>query len=253
MWQCPTCKESVEDTFEICWNCGTARDGTIDPSFMRESESAAHVPEADPRETNSASVPGTGGGMNRREIAALACKTLALLLFAQAAFISISSIVLILFAILAAPFRGWLNWDEISTLLILSIPVLATLIVGLLYWKHSRAIASRMVSGSPEPVTALSITVQDITIVAFNTAGVFILVEGVREFVATVFRMHQFNSTVADLWSHPQTWTALVQLAFGLWLVLGSQGIVRAVRWLRTAGVSKPEDEPNRESLAPHQ
>ncbi len=33
MWQCSKCREKVEDSFEICWNCGTSQDGTEDPGF----------------------------------------------------------------------------------------------------------------------------------------------------------------------------------------------------------------------------
>lgn len=33
MWECPKCHESVEDTFGVCWNCGTSKDGVEDPNF----------------------------------------------------------------------------------------------------------------------------------------------------------------------------------------------------------------------------
>jgi uncharacterized protein YbjQ (UPF0145 family) len=35
MWECAKCGERHEETFEVCWNCGTAIDGTEDPSFRR--------------------------------------------------------------------------------------------------------------------------------------------------------------------------------------------------------------------------
>lgn len=35
-WQCPECSERIEDSFEICWNCGTSIDGRQDPSFEPE-------------------------------------------------------------------------------------------------------------------------------------------------------------------------------------------------------------------------
>src|SRR5262249_50718734 len=38
MWTCPKCKIDVEPEFEVCWSCGTARDGTEDPSFNPEAE-----------------------------------------------------------------------------------------------------------------------------------------------------------------------------------------------------------------------
>ncbi|NOR44801.1 MAG: hypothetical protein GQ534_04375 [Candidatus Delongbacteria bacterium] len=28
MWKCKNCEEEVEDNFEVCWNCGSNKDGT---------------------------------------------------------------------------------------------------------------------------------------------------------------------------------------------------------------------------------
>jgi hypothetical protein len=38
MWQCAKCREDVEDTFQVCWNCGTSSDGVEDPNFHKEEE-----------------------------------------------------------------------------------------------------------------------------------------------------------------------------------------------------------------------
>lgn len=35
MWNCPKCHETIDDEYEICWNCGTTRDGVEDPAFER--------------------------------------------------------------------------------------------------------------------------------------------------------------------------------------------------------------------------
>ena len=43
MWECSNCKESVEDTFDLCWNCGTSRDGTVDPKFERVADDPSTV------------------------------------------------------------------------------------------------------------------------------------------------------------------------------------------------------------------
>ena len=34
-WQCSVCSEEVDGGFAVCWNCGTAFDGTVDPAFER--------------------------------------------------------------------------------------------------------------------------------------------------------------------------------------------------------------------------
>jgi outer membrane protein assembly factor BamB len=33
MWQCAKCREQHEDSFRVCWNCGTSSDGIEDPHF----------------------------------------------------------------------------------------------------------------------------------------------------------------------------------------------------------------------------
>jgi hypothetical protein len=38
MWHCLKCHEEVEDSFDICWNCGTALGGNPDPSFQKAGE-----------------------------------------------------------------------------------------------------------------------------------------------------------------------------------------------------------------------
>ena len=40
MWNCSHCHESVEADFEICWKCGTTRDGQLDPTFQSVDEAS---------------------------------------------------------------------------------------------------------------------------------------------------------------------------------------------------------------------
>lgn len=44
MWRCPHCAEKIEDDFDVCWSCGTARDGVLDPTF--QSADAKPGPES---------------------------------------------------------------------------------------------------------------------------------------------------------------------------------------------------------------
>ncbi len=34
MWKCPKCRSKVDDSFEVCWSCGTTPGGVEDPSFL---------------------------------------------------------------------------------------------------------------------------------------------------------------------------------------------------------------------------
>jgi hypothetical protein len=34
MWRCPKCRSKVDDSFEVCWSCGTTPDGVEVPRFV---------------------------------------------------------------------------------------------------------------------------------------------------------------------------------------------------------------------------
>jgi hypothetical protein len=38
MWKCQKCRETQEDSFEVCWNCGTSKEGVEDPTFATADE-----------------------------------------------------------------------------------------------------------------------------------------------------------------------------------------------------------------------
>ena len=52
MWLCAKSREKVEDSFDVCWNCGTSKEGTEDPQFSPEPVAEAvelrMEPEVDP-------------------------------------------------------------------------------------------------------------------------------------------------------------------------------------------------------------
>jgi hypothetical protein len=39
MWTCPKCESKVDDSFDICWSCGTTPEGVEDPLFVTADES----------------------------------------------------------------------------------------------------------------------------------------------------------------------------------------------------------------------
>jgi len=252
MWKCSNCDESVEDSFEICWNCGATGDGAIDSEFQPEPDDpdvpdpgVASDTESKQRESDLATGVVSGGPMNRQEIAALICKSLALLLFAVAACIAVSVVSIFIAFLMSEPWNR--SFSNFLVVLLPGLFVFSILIVGIVYWKKSNAIAARMVSADPTPVTTQSINVRDLMVLAFSTVGLVFLVEGILEFLGVVFLSREFAFTPSEFWYNSTTLTALVQMALAFWLVLGSRGIVRLVYWLRTAGVSDSENEPEGE------
>jgi uncharacterized protein YbjQ (UPF0145 family) len=57
VWECKKCRERVENSFDVCWNCGTSRDGVEDPAFHKEDEAAPGVPESQAKAKPSAKKP----------------------------------------------------------------------------------------------------------------------------------------------------------------------------------------------------
>src|SRR4051794_40510266 len=47
MWQCTKCRESIEDPFDVCWSCGTSKDGVEDPSFQNAEDAEVAPTDAD--------------------------------------------------------------------------------------------------------------------------------------------------------------------------------------------------------------
>jgi hypothetical protein len=45
MWTCAKCGTKVDPSFEVCWSCGTTREGVEDPSFIPAD---APLPESSP-------------------------------------------------------------------------------------------------------------------------------------------------------------------------------------------------------------
>ena len=50
MWICPKCRESVEEDFDVCWKCGTTREGLENPEFetVETDEGRASTAVANP-------------------------------------------------------------------------------------------------------------------------------------------------------------------------------------------------------------
>jgi uncharacterized protein YbjQ (UPF0145 family) len=50
VWNCVKCLERVEDSFDVCWKCGTSKDGTEDPAFRGADEARDEFDDPSPFE-----------------------------------------------------------------------------------------------------------------------------------------------------------------------------------------------------------
>jgi len=47
-WNCPRCGAEVDAGYEVCWACGTSRDGTPDPDFEVATAPIVEADHVDP-------------------------------------------------------------------------------------------------------------------------------------------------------------------------------------------------------------
>jgi len=58
MWQCPRCREEIEEAFDVCWACGTSREGVEDRLF----KPVVDQPELPASVSNSVTIRGLKAG-----------------------------------------------------------------------------------------------------------------------------------------------------------------------------------------------
>lgn len=203
-----------------------------------ESDSSEQNKER-PTESNDLQALQEGtGGMSRQEIAELICKTIALVLFAQGTYHLIHTIVLLFVEL--SPILAILNGvsfyaPDISPLVLL--PMVSPLILGWFFWKKSEAIARRMVPSNPSAAAGNTLSIQDLKILVFSALGVLVLIRGIQRLLAVVFLVKSYSLVTSEFWFSPETWSGLLEFFIGLWLLLGSRGIVKGIKWLRTVGI----------------
>ena len=56
MWLCVKCRASLDDGFDVCWNCGTSSEGVVDRAFRKADEIPAEAFD-DPAEPTPSSAP----------------------------------------------------------------------------------------------------------------------------------------------------------------------------------------------------
>jgi hypothetical protein len=219
---------------------------------MNDPDGENGLPAGDLHETpdgRSASPDGKGiedsGCLTRLEIAELACKIFALWVFAHAA-LTIAPLLVFLFV---APFQLDSGRPFASSALFAVMPA-GEILVGVLLWTMSRAIGRRMVRDATAPVARTDIGAEHLMSIAFAVVGIYAVwasCEGLLQKAASAFYIaRERGIESAWFWTDIEWKSRLLgtlgSLAFGLWLLFGSRGIVRIVRRIRGNGqVSREE------------
>lgn len=213
--------------------------------------------------------------MTRHEIARLACRLMALYFLVQA-IMPLGTLVLAMVSGLIAGggvFRG----DFVGFLAALIPPAMLGAI-ALWLWKKSEWMAARLLGersssraafeiqttaavetpqiplAMPQErseVTHLPLSMTDWTVIGFMVAGLSILVDGIHAFMSVAyvaimnFRSYQsFGNLSPD-----SVITAALKTGIGLWLLLGSRGIVGTVNRMRGKYAEAPVKEPTEHGL----
>ena len=177
--------------------------------------------------------------MTRQEIAALACRIIAVWLFCQAA-LSIYGVV-VLAGLLIPDFisRGY-DSRLLAGTAVSGLMGLGSALPGAFLWWKSGRIGIRMTSADPTPVTSSNLDRKTVLGIAFTAVGAFIALQVIPDIIRPLFFVVGGDATFDDLWSNAEWqarfWTNMAQLALSLWFVFGSRGIANMVMRFRPAG-----------------
>ena len=189
--------------------------------------------------------------MTKREVAELACRILALYY-----------LVVNLHSLLGLPVTlGMTIWQAIqfgelgkAGIAMLFTAVATGLVILLVWflWTRSGWIAEKMVPADANYSRWPRLRVADLQVVAFSMIGLLTFIEGARGFsravglyVGALYSENLYDPgiTFLDWFATQDTLASLVSCVVGLWLILGSRGIVRLIRRMRRPELNEgPED-----------
>lgn len=245
MWLCPNCNETMPDEVETCYHCGRRREEILNERPQSAPENSGLEGQPAPPVPGPPLPAMSADGMNRREIAAVVSRSVALVILAQVAYSGATLLGITVYSLAAASDKGSFNWSSLSSAILPCVLITAGSLVAMVYWKKAPAIAARMTPENLEPVTASpSFGLRDVMVVAFSTAGLFVFLDGIRELVGVLYLAQLYDCSLYELFRVAALWSSGAQLALALWLILGSRGICGAIHWIRTAGVPDFDQQP---------
>ncbi len=183
--------------------------------------------------------------MTKREIASLACKILGVY-----ALLQIPQYLQGIYFFLSRFFVEELRDDNIHTFLwnlsTTFVPVLLYLIAGILLWRRSDSLASRMVSDDQPPEEQSTISGQAVSAIAFSIVGLVVLVHAIPRITHLLARLVYVYGPTPEFGGE-RVWdagtiarlTALgVQVILGAVLMVGGRALSQLVMRIRTAGLN---------------
>lgn len=174
--------------------------------------------------------------MNYRNIAKLACQIMAIYYFILSINMIPSFIVTLVY------FHDRINdmGQQISSYLAMSGPML---IASIILWVFADKISKLMAGDSLESTENISLDLKNKTVLAFVIMGMFILTRSIPDLTRLLSQFMIMNSgqmvnseSKAYIDYLTRIIADIVQILMGLWLLLGSRGIVKVLQGFRDFG-----------------
>jgi len=177
--------------------------------------------------------------MTRREIAALCCRVLALIVVAWALTYFAHLLVLLNTAIASSTPTGYPENAFWGVKISGSLGCALLLFAMALGWQ-AETISRWMASDDPAHVTGPELSADALMTVACTGVGLYAVTRTLPTFFRLVAILASSQSTLGEIWAD-NAWKISfgadgLLLAWGVWLVLGGRGLARIVKWARSAG-----------------
>lgn len=137
-------------------------------------------------------------------------------------------------------------------------PLGLTLVIGVILWMQADALAIRMAPEAETPATQSPITGEDIQRIAFSTVGLWVIARTIPDITLHVFELW-FDSGISrgmermDGYMKARIASYVVQLVFGLCLLLGSRGLSGVLNRIRGEAVSENDETADAAHPTPSQ
>jgi len=169
--------------------------------------------------------------MTRTEIAALACRLLALAMFA---FVGATTIPVLVEAI-QLPMYLWRTVFGGVGLAVFGVAAVWTLF-AVYYWQRAGKLALRMVDNDPQPIRAVNFSADDVLVAGCRAVGIVLSVGALRSGIDVAAIGLGPGAAAVTFHLPTSALRALFDAVIGLGLLYGTKGIVDLLRSIRHVG-----------------
>ena len=141
-----------------------------------------------------------------------------------------------------------INQTEQNSVL-LSLPFFLLLFTSIILWVYADKISSFMVKKPMNPSNTVSLDYVELQAIAYSVVGVIMLINSIPEIVSLGINIKLLvsediaNMEMLLIMDKIKIIGYVIKTILGLWLLLGSSGIVGLIKTLRTTGLKGSDEE----------